>query len=71
MKRNHERLWTVSEVANVFSCTVSCARRWIRERRIASIKIGPRLVRVPEREVDRLLTEGLRLVSPEMAKKRP
>ena len=56
------RLLNVREFAASFGCTASCARRWISERRIVSIKIGRRLVRIPESEVERLIAEGLRPV---------
>ena len=56
------RLLNVREFAELFGCTVSCARRWISERRVASIKVGRRLVRIPETEVERLIGEGPRPV---------
>jgi excisionase family DNA binding protein len=56
------RLLTVREFAGSFGCSVSCARRWISERRIASIKVGRRLVRIPKTEIERLIGEGLRPV---------
>jgi excisionase family DNA binding protein len=63
MKKVREELLTLKEFAEVFDCTVSCARRWIRQGRVASLKIGPRLVRIPGSEVERLLMEGLRPIS--------
>jgi excisionase family DNA binding protein len=61
-KKGRGRLLNVREFAESCGCTVSCARRWISERRIISIKVGRRLVRIPETEVERLLGEGLRPV---------
>ena len=63
MKKVREELLTLKEFAEVFDCTVSCARRWIREGRVASVKVGRRLVRIPGSEVERLLMDGLRPVS--------
>lgn len=53
------QLLTVAEFADNLRITHSCARRWILERRIESIKIG-RLVKIPRSEVERLITAGLR-----------
>jgi excisionase family DNA binding protein len=60
VKKVREELLTLKEFAEVFELTVSCVRRWIREGRIASVKVGRRLVRIPDGEVERLLIEGLR-----------
>jgi excisionase family DNA binding protein len=59
-KKVRGRLLNVREFAASFGCTVSCARRWISERRIVSVKVGRRLVRIPETEIERLIGEGLR-----------
>jgi hypothetical protein len=40
-----------------FGVTPACIRRWLLERRIASVKIG-RLRKIPESEADRLIAEG-------------
>jgi excisionase family DNA binding protein len=60
MRRIDSELLTVPEFAEACGCTVACVRRWILERRIASVKVGRRLVRIPDTEVERLLIEGLR-----------
>jgi excisionase family DNA binding protein len=52
-------LMSVKEFAEVLGVTTSCIRRWVSERRIASIKIG-RLVKVPISEAERLISLGLR-----------
>jgi hypothetical protein len=54
-----EKLWKLNHVAGVCDCTLSAVRRWQRENRIATVKIG-RLVRVAESELDRIRREGLR-----------
>jgi excisionase family DNA binding protein len=53
-----QKLMTLNEVARSLNCTVSAVRRWRRENRIATVKIG-RLVRVAESEVERIGREGL------------
>ncbi|MGH9690350.1 MAG: helix-turn-helix transcriptional regulator [Candidatus Acidiferrales bacterium] len=60
MIKETSKLLTVKEFADAIGCTVSCARRWILERRIASVKVGGRLVRIPESEVERLFVDGFR-----------
>ena len=52
-------LLSVKEFAGGATCTVACVRRWVLERRIASVKLG-KLVRIPRAELDRLIAEGLR-----------
>jgi excisionase family DNA binding protein len=54
-----KRLLTVVEFAAAIGVTPACIRRWLLERRIASVKLG-RLVRIDSREADRLIAEGLR-----------
>ena len=54
-----DRLLTLNEIAANLHCTISAVRRWRRENRIATIKIG-RLVRVADTELDRITKEGLR-----------
>ncbi len=55
----NKQLLNVNEFADEVGVTKSCARRWILERKIASVKIG-RLVKIPKDEIDRLITSGLR-----------
>ena len=54
-----QKLMTLNEVAAILNCTLSAVRRWRRENRIATIKVG-RLVRVAEGELDRIGRDGLR-----------
>jgi excisionase family DNA binding protein len=56
---NKIELLTTREFAEALGVTVSCVRRWLLEQKIESVKIG-RLVRIPAREVDRLVDAGLR-----------
>lgn len=55
---NH--LMRVEEFAAALGVKPSCIRRWICDRRISSVKVGRRLVRIPSSEVDRILSAGLR-----------
>jgi excisionase family DNA binding protein len=55
------QLITVDECAAELGVTIACIRRWVLERRIAVIKIG-RLVKIPQTEVERIVTAGFRPV---------
>lgn len=52
----------VAEFAATMGISVHCARNWIYQRRIASVKLG-KLLCVPTSEVERLVTENLRPAS--------
>lgn len=52
-------LLRVDEFAATLRVTQACVRRWLLERRVASVKLG-RLVRIPASEVQRLIDAGLR-----------
>lgn len=56
-------LLSVAEFSETLNITVACTRRWILERRIATVKLG-RLVRIPHTELERLINAGLRPVRP-------
>ena len=61
MVKNDEgrkKLLSTLQFAAALGMTQAGVRRWILERKISYIKVG-RLVRIPESEVDRLITEGL------------
>ena len=58
-----EILLSVPQVAERLGVTVACIRRWIFERKIATVKLG-RLIRVPASELDRLVDAGLRPARP-------
>jgi excisionase family DNA binding protein len=63
MKNVSTKLLTVSEFAEALGVTVACIRRWLLERKIASIRVG-RLVRLPESELQRIVQEGFRPARP-------
>jgi excisionase family DNA binding protein len=52
-------LLTIEEFAKALRVKPSCVRRWITEQKITICHIG-RLVRIPRREVDRLIEQGMR-----------
>jgi excisionase family DNA binding protein len=56
-------LLSVPQFADALGVTTACIRRWILERKIATVKLG-RLVRVPATEVERLINSGLRPARP-------
>jgi len=59
-------LMSVTQFAASLGVTQACVRRWLLERRITFTKIG-RLVRIPETETSRLISEGLRPARPRRA----
>jgi len=52
-------LLTIPDFCRTLHITPSCARRWVLERKIATIKVG-RLVRIPREELLRIVGDGLR-----------
>jgi excisionase family DNA binding protein len=61
------KLLSAPEFAAAIGVTVACTRRWLLERKIASVKLG-RLIRIPSTEVDRLVEEGFRPARPRRTK---
>jgi excisionase family DNA binding protein len=57
-------LLTVRQVAERLGVTEAAIRRWLLERRIASVKIGRRLIRIPSSEINRIVDTGFRPVRP-------
>jgi excisionase family DNA binding protein len=50
-------LLRVPQVAESLGVTEACIRRWILERKIATVKLG-RLIRIPGSEIARLIDAG-------------
>jgi len=63
MKDQPSVLLSVPEFASALHITVACARRWVLERRVTTVKLG-RLIRIPAEEVNRLIEAGLRPARP-------
>ena len=61
-----KKLLSVPEFAEALSVTPACIRRWLLERKIASVRLG-RLVRIPEEERDRIIEQGFRPAKPRRA----
>jgi len=57
-------LLTVGQAAERLNVTQAAIRRWLLERRIASVKVGRRLIRIPSAEVQRVIDSGLRPARP-------
>lgn len=53
-------LLNVGQAAEKLNVTESCIRRWVLERRIATVKVGRRLIRIPTSEISRLIDAGFR-----------
>lgn len=60
-------LLSKQEFAKPLGITISCVNRWLLEGKIARVKVG-RLVRIPEEELDRIVTEGYRPAKPSKAR---
>jgi excisionase family DNA binding protein len=61
--KQREALLSVPEFARALGVTNAAVRRWLLERKLSSVKVG-RLVRLPESELDRLISEGFRPANP-------
>lgn len=53
-----ETLFTVKEAARLLTLKEATIYRWIFDRKIKPTRIGSRTVRIPEAEINRILTEG-------------
>lgn len=58
------KLLTVDAFASELNIKPSTVRRWLLLRKVLAVKIG-RAVRIPQSEVDRIVTEGTRPARPE------
>ena len=63
MDSKQATLLSVPQFAGALGVTPACIRRWILERKIATVKLG-RLIRIPATELDRLTNAGLRPARP-------
>jgi excisionase family DNA binding protein len=53
-------LLRVNTFCDALAIKESTGRKWLTEKRIASVKVGPRLVRIPRSELQRIVDEGFR-----------
>ena len=65
MTNSSMRLLSVAQFAEALGVTQACIRRWLLERKVASVRLG-RLVRIPSEERDRLIEKGFRPARPEV-----
>lgn len=52
-----DTLHTVKEVAEIFEVDPETVRRWIRRGKIKYVKVGERFIRIPRKEIERLMGE--------------
>lgn len=62
MANSEVSLLSVPQFAAALGVTSACIRRWILERKIATVKLG-RLIRIPSSEIARLCERGFRPAS--------
>lgn len=62
-----EELLTVEEVAQRLRLTPETVRRWLRSKRLTGTRIGGDRAgwRIPGREVDRIINEGMTTAGPQ------
>jgi excisionase family DNA binding protein len=53
-----ESLYTIPEFARTLGIKDSTGRAWVLRRKVGYVKVGGRAVRIPESEVQRILSEG-------------
>lgn len=63
-----DRLLTPGQVAEFLGLKTCTIRLWLAQRKIGSIKIGDRAVRIPAREVKKLIERGYVPAAPERAR---
>jgi excisionase family DNA binding protein len=57
-RKQRAKMLGVGEVAEELGLEVSTIRDWLLKRKITFVKVGERCVRIPRREVERLIREG-------------
>lgn len=55
--KKHSTNLTVRQTAEVLNLSEACVRAWVAARRISYVRLG-RSIRVPQQEIDRLMSEG-------------
>ncbi len=55
-----ERLMRVEEAAEALAVRPSTVRAWILARRLPTVRVGRRAIRVPEQAILRIIEEGRR-----------
>jgi excisionase family DNA binding protein len=57
-RATERRLLRVEEAADLLAVKPSTVRAWLLKRRIGSLRIGGRAVRIPAGEIERIIAEG-------------
>jgi excisionase family DNA binding protein len=65
LQNESERLLTGAQVAEMLKLKLGTICRWIAQRKIGSVKIGDRAVRIPVSEIQKLIERGYRPARPE------
>jgi excisionase family DNA binding protein len=60
MKEVEKKLLTIDEFAAITGLRPVTIRMWAAARKISSVKLGRRALRIPASELDRLIEKGLR-----------
>jgi excisionase family DNA binding protein len=56
---DRKTLLSISQFSEALGVKAATTRRWLLLRKISFVKVG-RLVRIPESELDRIMSEGFR-----------
>jgi excisionase family DNA binding protein len=64
-KPQEDRLMTCIQVADALGLKPVTIRQWIAKRKIASVKVGDRAIRVHSAEVEKLVERGYTPARPE------
>jgi excisionase family DNA binding protein len=65
LKHESDKLLTGAQVAEMLSLKPVTIRQWIAKRKLASVKVGDRAVRIPASEVAKLIERGFVPALPE------
>ncbi len=66
-KREGDNLLTGAQVAEMLGLKPVTIRQWIAKRKLASVKVGDRAVRIPASEVEKIIERGFIPALPERA----
>ena len=55
-----QKLLTVKEAAEQLGLKPCTIRKWVLQRELSYVRVGKRAIRISEREVERVISSGLR-----------
>ena len=67
-KHTSEKLLTGAQVAEMLGLKPVTIRQWIAKRKLASVKVGDRAVRIPVSEVEKIIERGFIPALPERSR---